>query len=522
MNDHTRLDFNDADDIQRIRDVFEAASYSQSGIEQLLGCDTPIAPLSIEIPPQALSANGDSPLETLIRLFLLNRSTDVEMVKRAIAPMDLDTWIWGGMLRVQKRKVIPQVRVSSYANLLVACDRFPSDSAPLARDHVMGIGLSSLMLAESTIRSKVASALDLGAGAGIQSLLAARHCDNVCSVDLNPRALEFARFNAQLNGFDGIELFEGDFFEPVADRRFDLIVSNPPYVISPQFETYYSDNPHTGDSLCEQIVRRVPDHLNEGGVFQMHFDWAHTKGHPWQDRLAQWCKDSSCDAWVMCKQTRTPAKYAMIWNRGSSERAAFSEAQDRWMASYDELGIEAISSGLITLRRRSGVQNWFRADQGPDVAIAPIGEDIRKLLDTADWLHSERSTEGLMQARLRIADNVCMDQQLQPTPDGWQVDAAWLRRTSGLGYRDELTPDAAVLLYQCTGEKRLGDLIQAIAAKRGVSVEEITPSFLDIVQPLLSQGFLTVNHAASETWIAAASGTATGEPIVVTAGTHLS
>jgi methylase of polypeptide subunit release factors len=522
VNDLTRIHFNDADEIQRIRGVFESADYSQTGIEQLLGCRESIAPVVAKVPAQALCLSGDSPLETLMSLFLLNRSTDVEVVKRAIAPMELDTWIRGGLLRIEKQQVIPEVRVSPYANLLITCDRFLTDAAPSTRDSVMGVGTSSLMLAESTIRSKVESALDLGAGAGIQSLLAARHCKNVCSVDVNPRSLEFARFNARLNDLDQIEFVEGDLFEPVASRRFDLIVCNPPYVISPKFEVHYSDNPQAGDNFCEQIVRQVPDLLNEGGIFQMYFDWAHTKGQPWQERLADWCKDSSCDAWVMHKQTRTPSQYTLVWNSEISERPEFKEVCDRWMACYEELGIEAMSTGLITMRRRSGAQNWFRADDGLEAAIAPLGEDIRQLLDTADWLHNRRGADELLQARFRIADNLCMDQQLRPIPAGWQVEAARIRRTSGLGYADEINPEVAALLCQCTGEKRLGDLIRGIAASRGVSVEAIGPSLINAAQQLLSRGFLTVNHAASETLVDVALQVADCEPIVVSGATNIS
>jgi hypothetical protein len=214
MSDLTRVHFNDSDEIKRIRGVFEAADYSQSGIEQLLGCQAPLAPVSVEIPLQALCVNGDSPLETLMRLFLLNRSTDVEVVKRAIAPMELDSWIRGGLLRVDKQKVIPEVRVLPYADLLIACDRRRTDATPSTRDFVMGIGVSSMLLAESIVRSEVESALDLGSGTGIHSMMAARHCENVCGVDVNPRAIEFARFNARLNDLDQIETVEGS----VADR----------------------------------------------------------------------------------------------------------------------------------------------------------------------------------------------------------------------------------------------------------------------------------------------------------------
>src|SRR5690625_1938337 len=78
-------------------------------------------------------------------------------------------------------------------------------------------------------------ALDLGNGSGIQALHLARHCQHVVGTDISARALEYARLNLALNDVDPqrIELRRVSMLEPVAGEQFDLIVSNPPFVISP-------------------------------------------------------------------------------------------------------------------------------------------------------------------------------------------------------------------------------------------------------------------------------------------------
>ena len=78
------------------------------------------------------------------------------------------------------------------------------------------------------MRRPVEHALDVGTGNGIQAIHAARHCSRVVATDVNARALQFAAFNAQLNGFDNIEVREGSFFDPAEGERFDLVISNPP------------------------------------------------------------------------------------------------------------------------------------------------------------------------------------------------------------------------------------------------------------------------------------------------------
>lgn len=82
-------------------------------------------------------------------------------------------------------------------------------------------------------RGPVTKALDLETGCGIQALLISPHATHVTATDTNIGALAFARFNAALNGVTNVDFIEGDLFEPVGRNRFQLVVANPPFVISP-------------------------------------------------------------------------------------------------------------------------------------------------------------------------------------------------------------------------------------------------------------------------------------------------
>ena len=75
--------------------------------------------------------------------------------------------------------------------------------------------------------------LDIGTGSGCiaVTLLLERPLIRMTATDVNPKALEVALENARMHGVeDRLELLEGDLFAPVKGRRFDLIVSNPPYI----------------------------------------------------------------------------------------------------------------------------------------------------------------------------------------------------------------------------------------------------------------------------------------------------
>jgi ribosomal protein L3 glutamine methyltransferase len=81
--------------------------------------------------------------------------------------------------------------------------------------------------------AQIESVLDLCTGSGCLAILAARHFPNaeVDAVDISKDALAVAARNVGDHGLEGqIELYRGDLFGPLAGKRYDLIISNPPYV----------------------------------------------------------------------------------------------------------------------------------------------------------------------------------------------------------------------------------------------------------------------------------------------------
>ena len=104
---------------------------------------------------------------------------------------------------------------------------------PLPEDHVLGVGGASRTLAGLQLPRPAGRVLDLGTGSGIQALRAGRYAGHIVGTDVSERALAYARFNAALNGV-ALELRPGSLFEPVEGERFDRILTNPPFVITPR------------------------------------------------------------------------------------------------------------------------------------------------------------------------------------------------------------------------------------------------------------------------------------------------
>ena len=97
-----------------------------------------------------------------------------------------------------------------------------------------------------------------------------------------------ARTTAALNGV-ALDVRGGSLYEPVAGERFDLVVSNPPFVVSPPGgeRLVYRDSGLPGDDVVRRVVTEAPRHLAPGGVAQVLANWVHVAGQPWEERLGR-------------------------------------------------------------------------------------------------------------------------------------------------------------------------------------------------------------------------------------------
>src|SRR5690606_2139195 len=223
-------------------------------------------------------------------------------------------------------------------------------------------------------------ALDLGTGCGIQALHLSRHARQVVATDVNPRALALARLTARLNGLevrgpgessgpsrpsDGgvrspgpgapptLHLREGSLFEPVQGERLDLVVSNPPFVVSPRGDLAYRDSGLAGDEFCRRLVVEAPRHPTERGVCKLLANWLHIRGEDWRDRLNTWLVRAGCDAWVIQREVADPAQYIEVWlkDAGLHGTPGYRERYDEWLGWFEAQNAEAIGMGWIILRR---------------------------------------------------------------------------------------------------------------------------------------------------------------------------
>src|SRR4051812_7170854 len=209
--------------VDRLRGSLREGGYGYDAVAALLG---PVAHAALsrnETTPGLRRTAGGSPLETLVRLWLLQAPVTREEADRAL-PALVEPLSAARLLATSGGEVRALVDVRPYADdehaagWWVVSDLTPGlDGAPIAvtADHVLGISSASTSLAQLTVREPVGRALDLGTGCGVQALHLSRHVDRVVATDVNSRALAMTRLNAALNEVE-VDVREGSLFEPVA------------------------------------------------------------------------------------------------------------------------------------------------------------------------------------------------------------------------------------------------------------------------------------------------------------------
>ncbi len=382
-------------------------------------------------------------------------------------------------------------------DLWVVSDLTPGlDGAPqrVTSDYVLGISPASTSLAQLTLRHDVTSALDLGTGCGVQALHLAAHADRVVATDVNRRALDLARFNAELNEVgDRIEVRDGSFFAPVAGERYDLIATNPPFVISPATgeRLVYRDSGLPGDRVVEHIVRSAPDHLTDGGWCQVLANWAVHADQPWDERLAGWLPDD-CDALVVQREVLAPASYVELWlkdsghhpstGRGSAEEAReYVRRYDTWLAWLEEQRITGIGFGWINLHRTGGSAREL-VDWPYDVE-QPIAPAI------GAWAAAQGSVVDLGS---HLAVRADVQQETVGAAGAEDPATILLRQQRGLRRARQVDTALAAVTGACDGDLPVGAILDAVAQLLDLDPEATREQYLPELTAMVREGYLVV------------------------------
>lgn len=478
-------------DWAEMRAALERAGFTESTVRALISAQTPTGAIDRGVLRRRTAES--TPLHTLVQLFVAGEAVEEPAVAAALAPLSIDALAAAGVLTVDDGRVRAAAMLVPLDKLLTVRD-FGVDvtGGPMRSDQVPPVGISSLLLASFTVRRGGERALDVGTGSGIQALLAARHAQHVVATDTSPRALNFTAFSARLNGFANVEVRHGSLLEPVAGELFDLVVCNPPFVISPESRLVFRDSAMPGDELCERLVRGAPQHLNEGGFACILFNWHHGHADDWSERPHQWLRSSDCDAWLIRFRTSDPLSYAAQCGRESLLGLGDSDGAhlDAWLAYYDRLGIGAISSGALLLRKRAGGSNWRRMQTLRDVPGHYSGQ-IQRIFAAEDLLGALANPDDLLSRRFQLVPEHRLDQALCVQDGQWRATASTLRQTDGFDFSLSIDPVVGALLALCDGRRTLAEAAAEAAAQLRLDPQRLAADSPAVIVRLLRAGYLT-------------------------------
>ena len=525
----------DAAQIDALRGDLAGAGFTVAAVEELLGPlasaalhrEVPLPALRVTAghllrasrPPHASASGGartprgaDAGVAALVRLFVLGAAVPRRAVDAVFPRLGTDGAARLGLVAAAGSGPDDAVRALVDLRPYEAADAagtvdwwLASDlgelatGAALRTDHVLGVGGASTTLAQVTVRDPRERVLDLGTGCGIQALHASRHARAVVGTDISTRALAFARFNADLAGPgpDQIELRAGSMLGPVDGERFDLVVSNPPFVITPRspgVPAYdYRDGGRAGDAIVRELVTGVGAVLAPGGVAQLLGNWEVRAGEAWHERVGSWLDEAGLDGWVIQRELQDPAEYAETWIRDGGatpdrDRAAWDALYAAWLDDFASREVAGIGFGIITLRRPiGGPPTLRRLEEQTGPLHQPLGAHLAASLAAHDWL-TARDDDALAAAHLIVAADVTEERYLAPgSPDPTVI---LLRQGGGIGRAVRAGTALAGFVGACDGELTVGQLVRAVAALLEVRADDVAAEVMPAVRGLVRDGLL--------------------------------
>lgn len=504
-------------EVEALRADLTSARFTSARSEELLG---PVAAQALRrenpAPARRILTRLEDPAATLLDLFTLGARIPRAQVEAALPALGVEGAQRLGLLEADGEGPDSPVRAlwelapySAQDDLgeiewWIASDLSElATDAPLGPEHVLGVGGASLTLARITPRERVGSVLDLGCGGGIQALHASRHAERVVATDLSERALGVAAFNAALNGID-LELRQGSLLEPVAGESFDLIVSNPPFVITPRTledadTTWtYRDGGRAGDALLEELLQSLPGHLAPGGIAVMLGNWEIRDGEDWDTHPRRWLQGASADgvdAWVLQREREDPAQYAETWIRDggiTSRDPRWPALMSAWLDDFAGRGVAGIGFGYLLLRRplgNAGRPGVLRTEEVPATGSGTLSVHLAQSLQMLDALESLDDAALSSSRPVRSGDVV---ERRHLTPGQW--DPMLIELVQGAGFARSVPADQllAATVGALDGTLTLGQVLAAVCALTDADPDEAGARLLPAVRELAITGMVTL------------------------------
>ncbi len=468
--------------------VFVDCGYSEAALIERLGRSAPPTgddlQIMLHLTAEATTTN------TLIRLFLMGQELAADIVQSALPESFRTLCERFGLLQQSGNQYRASIAIVPVGEFLIASDAFQLLATEQASEFVLPASTHSAnFLRKLILPGDAVDALDLGAGCGIHALFLSKQSEQVVASDISERAIRYIEFNALLNDRDNITAVRSDRFAGLDGKKFDHIVSNPPFVPGPGGEYTYRDSQLELDEFCSKLAAEAADHLKPGGLFQMLCEWVEIQGEQWSERLAGWFEDAGCDSWILHSLPVIPANYVAkrLTDIGNSDND-IGQAFDKWVKYLTDRHVVAIHPGMVVIRKRQG-NNWFHVHDFASDVEDGAGAAVASAISACDCIY-EFTDQQLLDSVVILSPQLRLEQSFERAENAWAPGQSVLSLSGGLPLVAEVDMAVLAFLNQLDGNRTIRDCAAKFSDAANAEASKVEADFLPIIRMFMGRGFI--------------------------------
>jgi carbamoyltransferase len=417
-------------------------------------------------------------LDVVIQLFLLCCSITLDKAIETFGESLLDLMIKAKLLEKKDSVICSPVDVFPIRGFYIATDH--AFSRLSVRKKVYPLMGDSLCLARGILEENVESSLDLCTGSGVQAIVASEYSQKVIGVDINPRALNFARFNALLNQVENVEFREGNLYEAVKNEKFDRITANPPFVPSPESKLYYRDGAETGEVILEKIISGLPQYLKESGVCQIVTLLVFT-GSDYNSKIRRWLNYGLFHLLTLYGTFMSVESYINLHlNYCAATPSYYTKKMKSWLDSYNAAGIKMLSQGLLNIKRSSHNTPFSEMKLFRSTASESCMEEVKTWFDAVESMKDPDYIESLVDKVFMVSPKVDFLLKMKSTGNNKDNKYELFFRETSPYMSMQLSEESKIIL-----EKIMYNRNNEPKTVSNMLSEEVKSDFLHIVFPSL-------------------------------------
>jgi methylase of polypeptide subunit release factors len=346
--------------------------------------------------------------------------------------------------------------------------------------------------------------LELCSGTGIAALVAGRDfARHSTAVDITERSTRFATFNAALNGLANMTAVQGDLYEPVRGRTFDLITAHPPYVPSEEAIMTFRDGGEDGEHITRAILNGLHEYLRPGGIFYCDCLMTDRTDAPLELRIRAMLGERHEEFDVLVGERRTVAPWQLFSQpvlAGRKDQPAYAKQ----VQSFEQLGIERFVSTAFVIQRRATPRAVVTRRR--NISVRTTADDFQWYLE---WSIAEEawsgSAERYLSSRPRAVPSIEFRSRAIYQDGEWQTIHTSLATLAPFAAEAECAPWFGALLARCDGMVTAREHLEHFRRAGVVSADAKEDDFAGLIRQMADAGFIELDFFPLPSRLAASS-----------------